>query len=131
MPEVFLFVCPQNKVEETDNSFSTFITLDSVSYTSKFYLDTPLAELGTFESVLAHFFLVKLGIVCFVVKLGLSVSKQIDARFKINPEGTWLLCCSSNITRRALLPVGVWTALHILHEAYKSDIEKVNTQATI
>lgn len=130
MPEVFLFVCPQNEVEETDESFSAFIALNSVSYTSKFSLDTPLAELGTFESVLAHFFLVKLGIVCFVVKLGPSVSKQIDARFKINPEGG-CYAVPSNITRRALLPVGMWTALHILHEAYKNDMEKVNTQATI
>jgi len=65
-----------------------------------------------------------------VVKLGPSVSKQIDARFKINPEGG-CYAVPSNITRRALLPVGVWTALHILHKAYKNDIEKVNTQATI
>ena len=127
MPEVFLFVCPQNEGEEVDKSFSNFLALDSVSYTSKFSLDTPLAELGTFESVLAHFFLVKLGIVCFMVKLGPSVSKQIDAKFKINPQGS-CYDVPPNCTRKKLLPVGVWTALHKLHEAYESDIQKVNTQ---
>ena len=67
VPEVFLFVCPQNEVEEMDKAFSNFLALNSVSYTSKFSLDTPLAELGTFESVLAHFFLV-----LFVLLLSLA-----------------------------------------------------------
>ena len=127
IPEVFLFVCPQNGLEETDKSFSNFIALNSVSYTSKFSLDTPLAELGTFESVLAHFFL---GIAYFAAKLGPSVSKQIDARFKINPQGG-CYAVPSNCTRRTLLPVGLWTALHKLHETYKDDLQKVSTQATI
>ena len=130
MPEVFLFVCPQNGLEETDKSFRDFIALNCVSYTSKFSLDTPLAELGTFESVLAHFFLVKLGIVCFAVKLGPSVSKQIDARFKINSQGG-CYAVPSNCTRRTLLPVGLWTALHKLHKRYRDDMQKVSTQATI
>ena len=130
MPEVFLFVCPQNTLEETDKSFSNFLALNSVSYISKFSLDTTLAELGTFESVLAHFFLVKLGIVCFVVKLGPSVTKQIDARFQINSQGG-CYTVPSNCTRRTLLPVGLWTALHKLHETYKDDMQKVSTQATI
>ena len=125
MPEVFLFVCPQNEGEEMDKSFSNFLALNSVSYISKFSLDTPLAELDTFESVLAHFFLVKLGIVCLVVKLGPSISRQIDAKFKINPQGG-CYAVPSNCTRKKLLPVGVWTALHKLHEAYESDIQKVN-----
>lgn len=125
MPEVFLFVCPQNEGEEMDKSFSNFLALNSVSYISKFSLDTPLAELDTFESVLAHFFLVKLGIVCLVVKLGPSISRQIDAKFKINPQGG-CYAVPSNCTRKKLLPVGVWTALHKLHEASESDIQKVN-----
>ena len=108
-----------------DKSFSNFLALNSVSYISKFSLDTPLAELDTFESVLAHFFLVKLGIVCLVVKLGPSISRQIDAKFKINPQGG-CYAVPSNCTRKKLLPVGVWTALHKLHEAYESDIQKVN-----
>ena len=125
MPEVFLFVCPQNEGEEMDKSFSNFLALNSVSYISKFSLDTPLAELDTFESVLAHFFLVKLGIVCLVVKLGPSISRQIDAKFKINPQGG-CYAVPPNCTRKKLLPVGVWTALHKLHEASESDIQKVN-----
>ena len=125
MPEVFLFVCPQNEGEEMDKSFSNFLALNSVSYISKFSLDTPLAELDTFESVLAHFFLVKLGIVCLLVKLGPSISRQIDAKFKINPQGG-CYAVPSNCTRKKILPVGVWTALHKLHEAYESDIQKVN-----
>ena len=51
--------------KETDKSFSNFLAVDSVSYTSKFSLDTPLAELigscPLFPS--------------FVVKLGPSVRK--------------------------------------------------------
>ena len=112
----FSFAYKTNLKRQIAKSFSNFVALDSVSHTSKSPLDTSLAELGTFESVLAHFFL--------VLWLGPSVSKQIDDRFKINSQGGFY-AVPSNCTRRTLLPVGLWTALHKLHETYKDDMHKV------
>lgn len=124
IPEVFMFICP---IEESYGAaYQAFITENSVSYTAKISLDCHVEELGTFMSVFANFFIVKLGIVIILVRFNPAMKQLIDERFHINPDGG-LYFIPVNKARRKLIPAGVWTALHILFETYKTDLEKFDT----
>lgn len=121
-PRVFMLLCSISR-EDYGETFCTFIEENLVSYTSKISLDCRLEELGTFVSVFANFFMVKLGIVILVVKFAPTEKLLIDERFCISPKGgSYPILTSAE--RRELIPTGIWTALHILCKNYESDIVK-------
>ena len=123
-PEVFMFLCSSEQ-DNHDENFQAFLTEGSASYTAKISLDCQLEELGTFESVFANFFLVKLGLIIIIVKFSPAVQQPIDKSFWINPEGgTYSI--PANKARQDLIPTGVWTVLYLLYESYKTDMERAN-----
>ena len=65
MPSIYFFICPTDE-PGFDEAMKSFMVENSASYTSKISLDCPLEVLGTFESVLANFFMIKLGIVIVI-----------------------------------------------------------------
>lgn len=122
VPEVCMFVCSCEK-DDSDETFHAFITENSASYTAMISLDCQLEELGTFVSVLANFFMVKIGTIIIVVKFSPARKQLINERFHINPQGGSYSIPSSK-ARRELVPAGLWTALHLLYESYKTDVRK-------
>jgi hypothetical protein len=118
IPDVFMFVCPSED-DEYDKEYHTFITQHSVSYTASIALDCHLERLHTFTSVLANFFMVKVGTIIVVAKFD-PAKELIDKRFQINPEaGSYSI--PANKARRALIPPGIWTALHVLYKSSEAD----------
>lgn len=124
MPDVYMFICPDNVVG-CDASMSSFLVENSVSYTSKISLECPLEALGTFESVLANFFMVKVGLIVILVKFTPTAKQNIASEFLIDPTGGSYSVPASG-ARKDLIPTGMWTALCLLHDVYKDDLEKVN-----
>ena len=121
-----MFICPVS-VEEGDASMSSFLVENSVSYTSKIGLDCPLEDLGTFESVLANFFIVKVGVMVILVKFTPTADQDIPTRFCVNPtKGCYTV--PAGATRKNVIPIGLWTVLCLLHGTYKADLEKMNTE---
>ena len=125
IPEVFMFVCPVEEEESYSTTFRAFITENSASYTSKISLDCHFEELGAFVSVLANFFVVKVGIIVIVVKFSPAAKQVIDKRFHIRLEGGSYSIPTSK-ARQELIPTGVWTVLQLLFQSYEADIKKAN-----
>lgn len=125
IPEVFMFVCPVED-ESYSSTFRAFITENSASYTSKISLDCHFEELGTFVSVLANFFVVKVGVIVIVVKFSPAAKQVIDERFHIKWEGG-SYSIPAGKARHELIPTGVWTVLHLLFQSYEDDLKKANT----
>ena len=121
---IYFFICPTNE-SDFDEAMRSFMVENSASYTSKISLDCPLEALGTFESVLANFFMIKLGIIIVVVKFSPMRSYYIPERFLVNPSGG-SYSIPAHERRKRLLPLGVWTALNLLLQTYKEDLKKVN-----
>ena len=119
IPEVFMFICPSED-DSYDEDFCRFINQDSASYTALISLDCRVEWLGKFASVLANFFLVKLGVIVLIVRFSPASKEVIDTRFQINPEAGSYFTPASKM-RRALIPAGVWTALHLLYVTSESD----------
>lgn len=119
IPEVFMFICP-SKNDDYDMSCA-FITQNSASFTAKISLDCRVEELGTFASVLANFFMVKVGTIVIVVKFSPAAKHLIDERFQINPEaGSYSIPASE--ARREMIPAGIWTVLHLLNKSFETDL---------
>ena len=125
MSGVYFFICPTDE-PDFDETMRSFMVENSASYTSKTSLDCPLEALGTFESVLANFFMIKLGIVIVVVKFSPMRSYDIPERFLVNPSGG-SYTIPAHERRKGFIPLGVWTALNLLYQTYKDDLNKVNT----
>ena len=126
LPNVFLFICPVS-VDEADASMASFLVENSVSYTSKISLDCPLEDLGTFESVLANFFIVKVGVMVILVKFKPTADYDIPSRFCVNPSGG-CYTIPPGTARKNVIPNGVWTVLCLLHDTYTADLEKMNKE---
>ena len=122
MPDVFMFVCPSDD-NAYDKALQAFIISNSTSFTSKISLDFRLEELGTFASVLANFFMVKVGTIIIVVKFQPAAKQVIDKKFCIIPEGACYSVPASK-ARRSMIPTGIWTALHLLYKEYEEDLSK-------
>ena len=119
LPEVFMFVCP-GEDDNYEERFCAFINQDSASYIGLMSLDCHVEMLHTFVSVLANFFMVKLGTIVLVVKFTPAAREPIDKRFQIDPEaGSYSIPASK--ARRELIPPGVWTALHLLYTSSERD----------
>ena len=124
MPGIYFFICPTDE-PDFDEAMKSFMVENSASYTSKISLDCPLEALGTFESVLANFFMIKLGIIIVVVKFSPMRSYDIPERFLVSPRGG-SYSIPTHEGRKGFLPLGVWTALKLLHQMYKDDLNKIN-----
>ena len=125
MSSIYFFICPTDE-PDFDEAMRLFMVENSASYTSKVSLDCPLEGLGTFESVLANFFMIKLGIFIVLVKFSPMRMYDIPERFLVNPRGG-SYSIPTHEQRKGVLPLGVWTALNLLHQIYKDDLDKVNT----
>lgn len=122
IPDVFMFVCP-SKDDDYDKQFHAFINQDSASYTALISLDCHVESLHTFVSVLANFFMVKLGTIIVVVKFSPTAKEHVDKRFWIDPKaGSYSI--PANKARKMLIPPGIWTALHLLFTSSEKDRQK-------
>ena len=120
-PEIYILACP-TKDSDFDDKMEDFIAENCVSFTSKISLDCPLSSLGTFESTLAHFFMVKVGTIIVIVKFNPSAKHSISKDFLVSPHGGKLVILQNSV-RKSCIPTGVWTVLHILFERYKKDLQ--------
>ena len=122
-PSIYLLVCPVNE-KGSDKMMARFLVESSVSYTSKLSLDCKPEELGTFESVFANFFIVKMGVMIVLAKFKPSARYAIADQFLVNCKGGFYIL-PPNEMKRSVIPVGIWTVLNILYEVYQADLKSV------
>lgn len=125
-PNIYILVCPNNE-DGCDEMMANFLKESSVSYTSKLSLDCKSEELGTFESVFANFFIVKMGVMIVLVKFKPSARYALADQFLVNCKGGFYIV-PPNEMKRSVIPVGIWTVLDILYEVYQADLASVSAK---
>ena len=117
-PEIYLLMSPLRATEEDLRFGFMNQVLTSTCNLNTACFDLETGKLIPKTSVKAHFLIVHIGMINFLVKFSPCASVSIPNDYLINPEGgRYLVPVEEN--RRKILPIGVWAAFEFMAKEFE------------